>query len=186
MKTKNMVGLGLFTAIVVVLQIFASGIRVGVFSVSLVLLPIVVGAALYGWKGGGWLGFVFGLTVLLSGDAALFLSVDPFGAIVTVLVKGTACGLLAGLVYKLLRGFGKTLPVMAAAIICPLVNTGLFLLGCKLFFMDTISGWAASAGYESAGTYMILGLAGGNFLIELGIDLVLSPVIVRLIRIGKR
>ena len=100
-KTKNMVGIGLFTAIVVVLQLMGGGIRVGsMFSISLVLVPIVVGAAVYGWKAGGLLGFVFGVAVLLSGDAAAFLAVDQLGTVVTVLLKGTACGLVAGLCYK--------------------------------------------------------------------------------------
>ena len=76
-KTKNMVGVALFTAIVVVLQFLGGGIKVGgVFSISLVLVPIVVGAAVYGWKAGAWLGFAFGVAVLLSGDAAAFLVID--------------------------------------------------------------------------------------------------------------
>ena len=40
---------------------------------------IVVGAALYGPLAGAWFGFVFGLVVLLSGDAAAFLVVSPLG-----------------------------------------------------------------------------------------------------------
>ncbi len=185
-KTKNMVGLGLFTAIVVVLQLFASGIRLGPFSISLVLVPIVVGSALYGWKGGAWLGFVFGVVVLLSGDAMAFLTVNVPGTIVVVLLKGTCSGLVAGLVYKLLEKRNRTLAVTTAAIVCPMVNTGIFLLGCVVFFLDTVAQWGAALGYENAAAYMFLGLAGGNFLVELVINLVLAPVIVRLIQIGKR
>lgn len=44
-KIKKMVGLAIFTAIVVVLQLLGSFIKVGSFSISLVLIPIVVGAA---------------------------------------------------------------------------------------------------------------------------------------------
>ena len=66
------------------------------------------------------------------------------------------------------------------------MNTGVFLLGCLVFFMDTLNGWAAALGYESAGAYMILGLAGGNFLLEIGVNVVLAPVISRLIAIGKK
>lgn len=186
-KTKNMVGLALFTAIVVVLQLLAFGLRaLGLFSISLVLVPIVVGSAVYGWKGGAWLGFVFGMAVLLSGDANAFLVIDSLGTIVTVLVKGTACGLVAGLMYKLLQKHGTLLAVIAAAVVCPVVNTGVFLLGCRLFFMDTITQWASRYGFADVGTYMIFGLTGVNFLIELVVDLVLSPVAVRLIRIGKK
>lgn len=185
-KTKNMVGIGLFTAIVVVLQLMGGGIRVGsMFSISLVLVPIVVGAAVYGWKAGGLLGFVFGVAVLLSGDAAAFMAVDQLGTVATVLLKGTACGLVAGLCYKFFSRWNSLLAVVAAAVVCPVVNTGIFLLGCKLFFYETVSAWGAAAGFENAASYMFLGLAGVNFLLELGANIVLAPVISRLIRIGK-
>ena len=183
MKTKNMVGIALFTAIVVVLQLLAVGLRaLGIFSISLVLVPIVVGAAVYGWKAGGWLGFVFGVAVLLSGDAAAFLAVDVLGTVLVVLVKGTLSGMAAGLVYKLLEKSGKLFAVIVAAIVAPVVNTGVFLLGCKVFFMEAIGQW----GLPTAGIAMIVGLTGVNFLVERGINLVLSPVIHRLIKIGQK
>lgn len=185
-KTKTIVGIGLFTAIVVVLQLLGGGIRFGIFSISLVLLPIVVGSALYGWRGGAWLGFAFGITVLISGDAAPFLAVDIFGTVLVVLVKGTLCGLIAGLTYKLLEKCNKLVAVFGAAFICPVVNTGVFLLGCQIFFLPTISEWAVAAGYENAGTYMLLVLAGINFLVELCTNLVLAPVITQLITQGKK
>ncbi|MBO5836432.1 MAG: ECF transporter S component [Oscillospiraceae bacterium] len=187
MKTKNMVGLGLFTAIVVVLQVLAVGLRaMGLFSISLVLVPIVVGAAVYGWKGGAWLGFAFGAAVLLSGDAAAFLAVNIPGTVITVLLKGAFCGLTAGLMYKLLAKHSSFWGVVAAAVVCPIVNTGIFLLGCRVFFWETICAWGEAAGFANVGAYMIFGLTGINFLIELGVNLVLSPVAARLIRLGKR
>lgn len=186
-KTKNLVGIALFTAIVVVLQLLAVGLRaLGLFSISLVLVPIVVGSAVYGWKGGAWLGFVFGVAVLLSGDANAFLGVNAVGTVVTVLLKGTLCGLVAGIVYKLLSKTNMWLAVICAAILCPVANTGVFLLGCRVFFFDTIAQWGAAAGFPSVGAYMVFGLTGVNFLIELGVNLVLAPVITRLIRIGKK
>ncbi len=185
-KTKTMVGLGLFTAIVVVLQFLGGGIKFGMFSISLVLVPIVVGSAIYGWKSGAWLGFAFGAAVLLSGDAAAFLAIDPLATVLVVLVKGTACGLVAGLVYKLLAKINHTVAVFIAAVICPIVNTGIFLIGCQLFFLETVAGWGAAMGYENVAAYMFLGLAGVNFLIETGVNIVLAPVIVRLIKIGQK
>ncbi len=218
-KIKKIVGIGIFTAIVLVLQFLGGGIKFGMFSISLVLLPIVVGAAVYGWQAGAWLGLTFGFAVLLSGDAAAFLAVDPIGTIITVLVKGTAAGLCSGLAYKFVLfllnrtskkriqvikkqyGIGECcedgvykyisrnnryLSVIVAAIVCPIVNTGIFLIGCKLFFFETISQWGAAAGFENAASYMFIGLAGVNFLIELGTNLLLSPVIVRLISYAKK
>jgi len=184
-KTKKLVGIGLFTAIVIVLQVLAVVIRpTGIFTISLVLAPIIVGAALYGWQAGAWLGLVFGVVVLIN-DAGLFMAVNVPGTIATVLVKGACAGLLAGLVYKALEKKNGLLAVIVAGIVAPVTNTGIFLIGCKLFFMETINGWAAAAGYANTGAYMIMGLVGVNFLIELAVNLVLSTVIVRLIKIGK-
>ena len=185
-KTKNMVGVALFTAIVVVLQFLGGGIRVGgMFSISLVLVPIVVGAAVYGWQAGAWLGFAFGAAVLLSGDAAAFLVIDFMATIFVVLLKGTVCGLAAGLAYKALSGKGNRLAVYTAAILCPVCNTGIFLMGCQLFFLETVAEWGKALGFEDAYAYMFLGLAGINFLIEIVVNIVLAPVIIRLIKAGK-
>ena len=184
--TRTLTGMALFTAIVVVLQFLGAFIRFGPFSISLVLIPIVVGAALYGPAAGAWLGFVFGLVVLLSGDAAAFLAVNPIGTILTVLVKGAGAGFLAGLCYRALAKVNDWLAVIAAAVVAPVVNTGIFLVGCLLFFMPTITEWATGMGFPSVGNYMIFGLVGANFLFELLFNIVLSPVIVRLITIGRK
>ncbi|MBR4474187.1 MAG: ECF transporter S component [Oscillospiraceae bacterium] len=184
-KTKTLTGVALFTAIVVVLQLLGSFIRFGPFSISLVLIPIVVGAAMYGATAGAWLGFVFGVAVLLSGDAAVFMPINPIGTVVTVLAKGTLAGFCAGLVYRALEKKSRYVAVVAAAIVCPVVNTGAFLLGCLFFFLETVSGWGRSMGFENVGTYMIVGLVGLNFLVEMTINIILSPVVLRLIRIGK-
>ena len=181
--TKTIVGLGLLTAIVIVLQAMAIGIRFGTFSISLVLAPIVVGAALYGWKAGAWLGFVFGVVVLFT-DAGAFLAVNVPGTIVTCILKGALAGLMAGVVYKLLAKKNGIVAVIAAGIVSPIMNTGIFLLGCRLFFFDTIKEWAAGAGFENAGTYMITAFVGLNFVIELVINLALSSAIFAIIKYG--
>ena len=163
-KTKNLVGAGVFTAIVLVLQFLGGTFKIGPLNINVSLVPIVVGA----------------------GQAADFLVISPLGTVATVLVKGTLCGLIAGLVYTALSKKNRWVAIIVAAIACPVVNTGVFLLGCLLFFMDTLNGWAAALGYESAGSYMVLGLAGTNFLLEIGVNVVLAPVISRLISVGKK
>lgn len=186
MSTRTITGLAVLTAIVVVLEAVSAAVgHVGIFTFTLALVPIVVGAALYGWGAGAWLGFVFGVVVLLSGDANLFLGVNAPGTIITVLLKGILAGLIPGLIYRALSKH-ETLAVAVAAVSSPIVNTGVFLLGCYLFFMPTIRGWAEASGFENAGAYMVFGLAGVNFLIELAISIILCPVIVRLIRLGRK
>ena len=127
-KTQKVVGIGLFTAIIVVLQLVASVIKFGPFSITLVLAPIVIGAALYGIGAGAWLGLVFGASVLISGDAAVFLPINPIGTVITVLLKGLLAGLVAGAVYKAIEDKNKTVAVVCAGIACPIVNTGIFIL----------------------------------------------------------
>ena len=186
-KTRRLAGLALFTALIVILQLLGNFIRFGPVSVSLVALPIAVGAAVYGGAAGLWLGFVFGMVVLLSGDAAAFFAFSVPGTLLTVLVKGIACGGMAGLVYAWLSGKNRTLAAVAAGIVCPVVNTGVFLLGCRIFFMPMLADMAQSLGFgDNVGRFMIIGLVGVNFLAELGINIVLSPVILRLIRIGRK
>ena len=214
-KTEKLVLAALLTALVVLLQYLGAFVRFGPFSISLVLIPIVIGAATCGASIGAWLGFVFGVVVLASGDAAAFLAVDVIGTVITVLVKGTACGFVAGLVYRVVLNaldkrssrqidrmksdFGLCqncesgvfkfisrnntyIAVLVAAIVCPIVNTGVFLIGCFIFFMETITVWA---GGSNVGHYIIFGLVGGNFLFEVLFNIVLSPDVVRLLNIKK-
>ncbi len=187
-NTQKLVLGAIFTALVIILQLMGSFIRFGPFSISLVLIPIVLGAATCGVWIGAWLGFVFGAAVLLSGDAAAFLAISVPGTIITVLLKGIACGLAAGLVYKLVKKLNRYVAVIAAAIICPVVNTGVFLLGCWVFFLDTINLWAITSGaaFKNTFEYMILGLVGGNFIFELISNMILSPIVVRILNIEKK
>ncbi len=189
MSTEKLVMGAILTALVVVLQFLAIAYRallpMAPFTISLVLVPIVLGAALCDMRVSGWLGFVFGIIVLFT-DAGAFLAINMPATVLVVLVKGTAAGLAAGLVYRLLEKKNRYIATLVAAVVCPVVNTGIFLLGCRLFFFETIKSWGLAGGFDSALTYMILGLVGLNFLIEVGLNLVLSPVILRLINIRKR
>ena len=182
---RTIVGVAIFLAIIAVLQALGSFIRFGPFSISLVLIPIVVGAALYGPLWGALLGLWFGIMVFWTGDANLFFGINPLGTIVTVLLKGALAGFAAGLVFKALEKKNMWIAVICAAIVCPVVNTGVFLLGCQLFFLPTVSGWAEAAGFANVGAYMIVGLVGLNFVFELLINIVFSPVILKLINLGK-
>ncbi len=186
-STKTLTYAAIMAALVIVLQFMGSFIKFGMFSISLVLVPIVIGTALCGVWTGAWLGLVFGIVVLISRDADPFLVVNVPGTILTVLAKGIACGALAGFAYKVVSRINRYAAVVTAAVVCPLVNTGIFLLGCLAFFMPTIAEWSISLGYgDDVARYMIFVLVGGNFLFELGFNIVLSPVIVRLIDLANK
>ena len=188
LSTKRLVLASLLTAIIVVIQVLAVLTRafLPLFSLNLVLIPIVIGAATGGIGVGAWLGFVSGVAVLLSGDADPFLAVSIGGTLATVLLKGLASGLASAIVYKLLENKNKYLAVICAALACPIANTGVFLLGSFIFFMDTLKSWAVSTEYPNVFAYIFLGMIGINFIIEVVINIVLSPTIVRILDIKKK
>lgn len=184
--TRTMVVGALLTALVFVLQFMGASIRFGTFSISLVLIPIVIGAVTCGKGTGAWLGLVFGGAVLASGDAAFFMQFNAPGTIITVLLKGIGCGFAAGLVYELLCKCVKKpyFAAVTAALICPVVNTGIFLLGCKIFLMDAVAHLAG--GGVDLGRFMIFVLVGVNFLFEMAVNIIFAPAIVHIIRIVSK
>lgn len=187
-NTKKLVLLAVLTAMVVLLQMLAIFMRplFPMFTVSLVLMPIVIGAALAGKLAGLWLGFAFGLVVLISGDANAFFVIHPAGTVITVLLKGALAGLACGIVYKALEEKNKTLAALAAAVTCPLVNTGIFTLGGYVFFLETLTNWGMDAGFTNVAAFIFVGMIGVNFLLELGLNVVLCPAIIRLIQYGQK
>ncbi|MCL2125181.1 MAG: ECF transporter S component [Oscillospiraceae bacterium] len=195
LNTRKLVLLGLLTAIVVVLQALATALPIYPFTLTLTLVPMVIGAALISPLAGGWLGLVFGLVVLISGNANLFLAVSPLATIVIVLVKGAGAGLASGYVYRLFAKKNRTVATIASAVVCPIVNTGIFTLGCYALLMPTLTewttntnpdvGWALDAGFSNVTTLIFIGFIGINFFIELAINIVLSPTIVRLVQYGQ-
>lgn len=190
-NTRKLVLAAILTALVIVLQLMGSFIKFGPFSISLVLVPIIIGAATCGVKIGAWLGFIFGTVVLAmgyaGGDAAAFLAINHFGTYVTVLLKGILCGYVAGLIYKLFERKNKYVAVICSAIACPIVNTGIFILGCFVFFLPTISNWADANGFgTNVVKYIAFAMVGGNFIFEFITNIFLSPIIVRLLNIRKK
>lgn len=184
-QTEKLVLLSLFTALVAILAYFGGFIKIGgLASISLTLIPVVLGAALCGPWAGAWLGGVSGVVFFMTADAAFWMGLSIPGTIITVMVKGIAAGLVAGLVYKLLEKKNRYVAVIAAAIVCPVVNTGIFLLGCMIFFIDTVKDMAAGEGM-SIGAYLILFFVGLNFVFELLTNIILSPAIVKLLNIRK-
>ena len=185
-QTEKLALMALLTALVAVLAYFGGFIKVGgLASVSLTLIPVVLGAALLGPFAGAWLGGVSGAVFFATADAAFWLGLDIPGTIVTVMVKGILAGLCAGLVYKLLEKKNRYLAVIISAVVCPVVNTGIFLLGCLVFFMDTVSAWALAEGI-SVGAYLIVFFVGLNFVFELVANIIISPAIYRVINIRKK
>ena len=185
--TLRLVRLALLSAIVAVLAYYGGFIKIGGFaSISLTLIPVVIGATLCGPFEGAWLGAVAGVMFFATPDAAFWLGLSVPGTIITVMVKGILAGLCAGLTYKLLERFNRYVAIIASAVVCPVVNTGIFLLGSLVFFMDSVSSGAAAEGI-SVGMYLIVFFVGMNFVFELIANIAVSPAIVRIVDIaGKK
>ena len=184
--TKRLALLSILTALTAVLSYMGGFIKVGgLASISLTLIPVVIGGALCGKSAGAWLGGVSGVIFFLTPDSAFWLGLSAAGTVITVMLKAIAAGWCAGLVYELLEKKNRYTAVFTAAIVCPVVNTGIFLVGCLVFFLDTVKELAGAQGM-TVGAFLIIGFVGLNFVFELLVNIILSPVILRLINIKKK
>ena len=173
--SRNIAWFAILLALTVVLQIWGSAIRIGANTVNLSLIPVVLAAILLGPLGGAVTGFVSGAVVLVyvilgAEPLSLMMFQDhPFITVALVLVKGTAAGVAAGLIYK---AFAKKHPyagTFAAAAAAPVVNTGLYILGA-LLMSDTIARSGFADGM-SAIYFLVVVAAGVNFLIEFAVNM---------------
>lgn len=184
-NVQKMVGMALFAAIVVVLQIVGTYIRIGTFSISLVLIPIVVGAAIFDIWGGAFLGAVFGAVVIFWDCMQFgnpFWAADPLLTAGVCLAKGILAGVAAALIYKAISRKNKYVAAYAAAIVCPIVNTGIFSASIILLFKDVLT---ELAGGTNVLYFAFIGMTGINFIIELAVNIILAPVIVSVIKMVR-
>jgi len=178
-KIKRMASVALLMALVVVMQ-FVSGLipPVSGFSISLVLIPVVLGSALYGPGVGALLGGIFGAIVYINCvtgadvGGAMVLQANPVLCFLVVMGKGILAGAASGWVYRLLKDKNDYVAMMCAAVVCPVVNTGVFIACMLTFFKDVLSAWASGGDVVA---YILTGLVLANFVPELVINVVFSP-----------
>ncbi len=195
----------MLAALVVVLQMLSALIPpIGGVSITLTLVPVVVGAILFGVKGGAILGAFFGGIVLVNCimgvdfGGSMMWNANPVMTAVICFTKGIAAGVVPAALYKLVNGKKeiedeknsekrKLVSAMVAAASAPVVNTSIFVIGALLFFTDTLVAWKMGTDAANMATYIVLYLAGINFLVEFIINLVLSPAIMRIVAVvGKK
>lgn len=192
-KILRMVELAMLTAIIVVLQQIVIPLPGGL-TLSLVLIPIVVGAVMFGPAAGAILGGVFGIVVTFlvmtarAGELSTMMWVaNPIITALICILKGVAAGWTAGLIA---RAFKKRafVGIVLAAAAAPIVNTGIFLLGMLTVFRDVMMTFAANIGMGGTSVvyFAIVVLVGVNFIIELTANLVLSPSIAAIVRAVRK
>ncbi|MBR3965177.1 MAG: ECF transporter S component [Clostridia bacterium] len=180
---KKLTLVAMFTAIVAILAYMGGFIKIGALaSISLTLIPVVLGGAICGPLVGAWLGLVSGAVFFATADAAYWLGLSAGGTIVTVLLKGLLAGLSAALAYKLLVKVNRYLAILVSAVVAPVVNTSLFILGCFVFFFDNIVAGAAASG-QSLFVFIVVGYIGLNFVFELLANILVSPALLRVLNV---
>lgn len=187
-SAQQIAGVGVLLALVIVLQVFAGSISIGVVQLNFTLIPIVLGAVLYGALAGAFLGFACGVIILIQviiGAVpfyALIWANDPVVTTLTCLLKTTVAGYVAGLIYKLLAKKSNYLATFVSAALVPVVNTLVFIIGC-LFMFDSVY---TLNGSQNILTFILVSIVTFNFFIELAINLVVAPALIKVTEIIKR
>lgn len=176
-RIKRMVGVASLIALAVVLQIVANYITFGPVSINLALIPLVICAIIYGPYSGCLVGMVIGVIILTAPSTQGFLGYNAFLTVVLCLLKTGLAGLASGFVFKLLKKVNVPLAVVIAAILVPIINSGLFLLGSLLWFQG-LFGTNAKEAFSTLVSIVI----SINFAIELAINAILSPSLIYLLK----
>lgn len=174
-------------AMVVLLQGVLGSIKIGAVSISFTLVPIVLGATVVGVKEGAFLGFAFGVITLVMGIIGadgftnILFGAHPVLTSLTCLIKGTAAGAAAGLVYKPFKVKHKLLGEFLAAFVAPTVNTALFIVGALTMY-DTV----AQIGGANVMYFLFIVCAGVNYLLETAFNLACVPALLRVMEAVKK
>ena len=142
-KVRTLTQLALLTAVVLVMAATPLGyLRVGPLTMSLLTVPVAIGAMLSGPTGGAWMGFVFGMTSFgnavngTGGLTAFAFQYNPVLCFLTCVGTRVACGLCCALLFRaaerLLPARPKT-ACLIGALSAPILNT-VFFMGCLLLF----------------------------------------------------
>lgn len=185
-KIKKMVGTGVLLALVIVLQLLSNYVAFGPISITLALIPITMGAILYGPLSGLCLGLGMGVMTILAPSTSYFLNYSIFYTILLCLLKAGLAGLVSGLVYlgvlklNFLKKSKVIVAIILAALVTPIINTGIFLLGATFLFTGLYSN-SGNLGEALASVFgAVITL---NFLVEFLVSAIISPALVYLTKV---
>ena len=183
LQINKMTGIAILGALVVVLQLFSNYVQFGSVSITLSLIPIVVGSVIYGPFAGMALGAVSGVLVFVAPSTmALFWEYGIFTTFMVCVLKMAIAGFVSGVLYKLISKKNNNLAAIIASIIVPIVNTGLFTIAAYLFYYNLLEGFAEG---QNVMAFLFLSFIGINFIIEFFVNSILSTVVVRLTNIER-
>ncbi len=185
-NTAKLVQISLLVAIILLMAFTPIGyIRTFGLEITLIVIPVTVGAIILGPTSGAILGGVFGATSFIqcfgmSPFGAALLAINPLATFIVCMVPRVLMGWLTGLIYVgLKRGKrNNNIALMIGNLCGPLLNTILFMSTLILFFYssDYIQGIATSMGTSSVITFVIA-FVGLNGLIEAGACFILGSAV---------
>lgn len=187
-RVNRLTGLGILIAIIIVLQLFSTFFSafLPMARLTLSLVPIVIGGAIYGIKAGALLGGVFGAVVVGSmitgfgGEfGTLIFQNMPFLSVGITLFRCIMAGLVPAIVFKIISKWNLTFASVISALLCPVVNTGLFCLGVIFVFKDIFLELNGGGNVY----LLLISAIAVNFIIEFIINIILSPVILTVIKV---
>lgn len=174
-RTNKMVLQALFIAIIVLMAFTPIGyIKTFGVEITLIVVPVAVGAIILGPVSGAILGGVFGITSFiqcfgLSLFGATLLGINPIGTFIICIVPRVLMGWLTGLFFIALKKWDKTrmMSYAVASLSGPLLNTLFFMFGLSIFFYNTeyIQGIATALGTTNIVAF-VFAFVGINGLIE--------------------
>lgn len=143
--TRSMVELALMSAIIIVMAMTPLGyLKTPVLSITLLTIPVAVGAIILGPKGGAFLGAVFGATSFAQalsgagGMTAILFQTNPLGVTFLCFVPRILEGFLCGLIFSIMKKTKfKKAAYYIAGISCPVLNTVLFMGTVITLFYQT-------------------------------------------------
>lgn len=143
--------------------------------ITFTMIPVAIGAVLYGPSGGAVLGGVFGAVSFLkclgySSFGAALLGINPFLTFIVCVPTRLLAGLLAGAIASALKKScrSNTPALLAASLAAPVFNTLFFMSTLVIFFYRTelIQSFAEQLGAANPFIFVIL-FVGINGLVEI-------------------
>ena len=195
-KSRKISYFAVLVALTVVLQLFANAIPIGAASINLTLVPIVITGMLLGVWYATAIGFISGIITMIqvvSGSGGFFSILFGYSPVIIIFVcvlKITAAAFVGALLFKIIKN--KFIATFISAAAVPIVNTLIFVLGMLMVsghMSEAINDLNAAAGttvlsMESGVlAFILIGLVGFNFPIEIGANIILAPAIYNVVRI---
>ena len=175
---RNIPYIAILASIEIILQFIGNSIAFGPVSINLSLIPMALGAILFGPWCGLFLGLLNSIFVLMAPSTMRFYNVSVVGTIVTVLVKSSAAGFIGGLLYMVLKKNNLSATIVTSLSL-PVINTGLFVVGSLIFFREFLE--ANTGAFANIYEFLFIGMIGWNFVFELATSIVLDYPIYRII-----